>query len=128
MPASATVTEAERCVLIDLPRERRSELFPALSAFASTHDLEPDLSHPIQLRYFRSRLDRSRAEVHYVFGMGEIGAVLTLYRFDANQDGDLLDAFDQFVTSEVKTAYRVTECSDVPDMQTPVAVRSPTVG
>ena len=115
-----TATVAERCVLIDLQQERGREIFPMLDAFATVSNLDPELSHPINPRYIRGSKDQSRAEVAYRLGLGSFGALLTLFRFDENQDSDLVEAFDQFVRDELEPMYKVTPCAEVPDFEIPM--------
>lgn len=114
---------AERCVLVDLQQEQGRQLLPLLDAFAKSHDLASEMSHPISPKYQRASEGRPTAEVMYRMGMGRFGAVLTLFRYDSTLNEDLLLAFDGFVESQIATRYKVTQCADVPGFQVPVAYR-----
>lgn len=108
-PRAATV--AERCVLIGLQQERGRELIPLLEAFAAANNLKPERSHPVAPRYQRSANGELQAEIAYTMGMGELGADLSLFRFDENASFDLLVAFDAFV-NDLRNRYSVTACED----------------
>ena len=120
---AVTTTVAERCVLLDLPVQRGSELLPMLEEFALKNELDVDLSNPAVARYTRGERLRPSSYLGYTMGMGDFGAVLSLFRFERPQDADLLDSFDRFVEDEVAPRYRVTLCSEVPDFQPPVVYR-----
>lgn len=114
---------AERCVLIDLHGKAGRELIPLLDSFAQEHDLVPDKSHPISPSYERRNGKTIHADVIYTIGMGRFGAELSLFRFDAPRDADLLSAFDRLIEEQIAPKYKVTWCKDVPDYQIPQVYR-----
>jgi hypothetical protein len=119
---SSSATIAERCVLVDLQQEAGRELLPALERFAQENDLVADLSHPIAPRFHKTDSGTLVAEISYGIGMGEFGAVLSLYRFNRESSVDLLQAFDVFV-DRTSTELDVTPCAEVEGFQTPVTYR-----
>ncbi len=104
-------TQAERCVLVDLPQLKGHELTTVLDAFASETGLVADKSHPINPTYARkSDSGNFEVEISYRVGMGEFGAALTLFRYDKSLNAELLAQFDRFVEETIASKYKVTPC------------------
>ena len=119
---AATVTEAERCILIDLQQEHGKQLFPVLEKFARENGMEIRNSNPIAPHYVAVSKDQPSAEIVYRIGFGRFGAELTFFKYDAMNDGLELK-FDQFVESSLKPQFKVTQCRDEENFKLPVMQR-----
>jgi len=121
--SAMTATVAERCVLIDLQGEAGKQLIPVLDGFAENHELVVDKSHPISPSYERREGEQLIADLVYTIGMGRFGAELSLFRFDNERSGDLIEAFDTLVEEEIRPKYKVTACAEVDGYELPVVYR-----
>lgn len=121
--SAMTATVAERCVLVDLQAKAGKELIPTLDKFAEEHRLVADKSHPISPSYERREGDLLIADLVYTIGMGGFGAELSLFRFDKDRSGDLIEAFDTLVEEEIRPKYKVTVCAEVDGYELPVVYR-----
>jgi hypothetical protein len=119
---AGTVTEADRCVLVDLQQEQGKQLFPVLEKFARENGMEVRNSNPIAPHYVAGSTDQPSAEIVYRIGFGRFGAELAFFKYDAMNDGLELK-FDRFVESSLKPQFKVKQCRDEENFKLPVMQR-----
>ena len=113
--------QAAQCFVVDVKNGGADKLASYLDAFALTKGLTPDRQLPQMTIYTLYVGARKAALISFTPSVGEPGAQLALYRFDAPLSESLADAFVNLVNRQIRPLFGVKTCAEVPDVGVPSA-------